>query len=142
MSETVEPIVNNLNAPFWAAAREGRLCLPHCETTRRAFWPPSPYSPFVTGGGVAWIDVSAPTGRALSVVVYHRPFQKAFASAAPYGVALVELDAGPRLMVHVPAPNAAEAPRAGDSIILHFAPAVAGGPAVPQAKKTTKGENA
>ena len=37
MSEYLAPVINMLNAPFWEGARKGRLMLPYCEVTGRAF---------------------------------------------------------------------------------------------------------
>lgn len=127
MAEAIAPVVNALNAPFWAAAARGRLDLPVCLDTGRAFWPPSPISPF-TGGPVAW-RAAEPAGTLKGMVVYRRVFQKAFEPLSPYGAALVELDAGPRLMVHVSDP--ATAPEPGASVRLAFRPLLEGGPAVP-----------
>src|SRR4051794_10420215 len=113
MSEPIDPIRNALNAPFWAAAEEGRLVLPVCVATGRCFWPPSPSSPFVSGGATAWRD-SPGDGTLRGLVIYRRVFQKAFETQLPYGVALVELDEGPRLQAYVAEPEGPGAPRAGD----------------------------
>lgn len=130
MSEALFPILNALNAPFWAAAAEDRLVLPVCLTTGRAFWPPSPYSPFVTAGPVEW-RAAEPVGTVQALVVYRRPFQKTFAALLPYGAALLELDAGPRLMTHAPAPDDPAALSPGDRARLRFVRLLDDGPAVP-----------
>ena len=130
MAEILDPIHNQLNAPFWAAAEAGRLTLPTCTATGRAFWPPSPVSPFVTSGAVEWRAFKA-VGRLLSVVVYRRVFQRTFEPLTPYGVGLVELDCGPRLMAHVPNPDDPDAPRAGQRARLDFIRLFDGGPAIP-----------
>ena len=130
MSEPINPIVNALNAPFWAAADDGRLVLPTCVASGRAFWPPSPLSPFVSGGPVDWRSSSG-EGTLLSVVVYRRVFQQAFAPRLPYGVALVALDEGPRLLAFVADPDAPDATRPGERAALGFAPVVEGGRNVP-----------
>jgi uncharacterized OB-fold protein len=121
MAERIAPIVNRLSEPFWAAAAEGRLALPACSATGRLFWPPSPSSPFVTGGGIEWREVPA-KGVVSSIVVYRRGFQKALAGRLPYGIALVEIAQELRLQAHVANPDAAEAPRAGDPVRLTFLP--------------------
>src|SRR5262245_3629343 len=127
MNEPVSPIINELNAPFWAAAKQGRLVLPYCLETQRCFWPPSPLSPFVNGGAVAWQE-SAGEGTLRGLVVYRRVFQKAFQERLPYGIGLVQLDEGPRLQAFVADPERAGAPRAGDRVILRFAHVVEDGP--------------
>jgi len=119
MSENILPLINNLNGPFWKAAQEQRLELPFCITTGRSFWPPSLFSPFVTGGTVAWRSV-APSGKLLARVIYRRSFLKAFESLMPYGIGLVELDTGPRLQVFIAEPDGADAPQAGQRVGLEF----------------------
>jgi uncharacterized OB-fold protein len=119
MGERIDPVVNDLSRPFWDAAAAGRLVLPHCRRTGRAFWPPSPSSPY-GGGEVEWREV-APRGRLAASVVYRRLFQKPLAPCLPYGIGLVELDCGVRLQAHVARPDEADAPRAGDQVALYFA---------------------
>jgi uncharacterized OB-fold protein len=126
MSEPIAPLVNDLNRPFWEAAEAGRLVLPWCPATTQFFWPPSPFSPF---GAVApeWRD--APAGGVLkAMAVYRRAFQKAFEPLMPYGVGLLELDAGPRLQVHI---SDADAATVGRRASLGFASLLPGGPKVP-----------
>ena len=65
------------------------------------------------------------------VVVYRRVFQKAFEPLIPYGVGLIELDAGPRLLGHVPNPDDPAAARAGERAVLRFTRLIERGPAVP-----------
>jgi uncharacterized OB-fold protein len=130
MSESLAPVRNRLNAPFWLAGEADRLVLPHCVASGRAFWPPSPVSPFVTAGRVDWREV-APVGVVRGRVVYRRVFLKALEAATPFGVGLIELDAGPRLMAHLAHPDDPAAPRVGDRVRLVFQPIVLDGPAVP-----------
>lgn len=118
MAEPLAPIVNALSRPFWDSAAAGRLSLPFCAATGRPFWPPSPSSPFARGGAVSWRD-AAPEGIVRSLVVYRRAFQQALADRLPYGVALIEVAPGVRLLAHVPDPGAAAA---GDRVRLGFRP--------------------
>ena len=120
MAEQMLPVLNDLSAPFQAGLEEGRLVLPHCRATGAAFWPPSPVSPFVTGGQVEWRDAD-PEGVVTGLVVYRRAFQKILESRLPYGIALVELVSGVRLQAHVAEPDKL-AP--GDRAKVHFAPLV------------------
>lgn len=129
MSEPIATPVNALNRPFWDAAANARLLLPWCPFTQRFFWPPSPLSPY-SGAEPEWGDAPA-TGVLRAIAVYRRAFQKAFAPVMPYGVGLVELDAGPRLQAHLAAPDAADAPKPGDRVILAFHAILPHGPKVP-----------
>ena len=130
MGEPIAPIINALNAPFWTAADEGRLLLPQCLTTGRAFWPPSPISPFVSGGATGWSPAGG-EGRLRALAIYRRVFQKVLEPLLPYGVGLVELDEGPRLQAFLPAPDSADAPKPGDRVRLSFASLLPEGPKVP-----------
>ena len=70
-------------------------------------------------------------GTVVAMAIYRRAFQQAFAGLLPYGIALVELDCGPRLQVHVPHPDSAEAPKVGARAHISLRPLVDGGPSVP-----------
>jgi uncharacterized OB-fold protein len=129
----VLPLINRLNAPFWAGAEDGRLMLPYCTATSRAFWPPSPISPFAEGGAVEWREVE-PVGEVKATAAYRRVFHQAFAPLMPFAIALVELDAGPRLQAHVPRADDAGAPKAGDRVTLVFRRILPDGPPVPIAE--------
>lgn len=126
----LQPAINDLSAPFWAATAEGRLVLPHCVSTGAPFWPPSPSSPFVTAGAVEWHDVS-PSGTMLSMVVYRRAFLAELADRTPYGIALIEIAPDVRLFAHVADPDGACVPAVGTTVTLTFQPLVRGGVAIP-----------
>jgi len=111
--------VNTLNKPWHDAAARGELLLPFCAATGRAFWPPSPVSPFATGGAVEWRAVK-PEGILRARVTYRRGFLKDFDPLMPYGIGLVELTDSLRLQAHVTAPDSDSAPRAGDAVRLVF----------------------
>jgi uncharacterized OB-fold protein len=128
--DSLKPIVNRLNRPFWDAAAKGELSLPHCAVTNRAFWPPSPISPFAEAAAVEW-RACKPVGVIKAMVVYRRVFHPAFAALTPFGIALVELDCGPRLQAHVSTADDAQAPRAGQRVRLSFGPILPDGPSIP-----------
>ena len=84
---------NPLTSPFWIAASEDRLSLPHCESCERFVWYPQPHCANC-GAGLSWKDVSgAATLAGFSIV--ERPLFPAFAKWAPYIVALVSIDEQP-----------------------------------------------
>ena len=132
MGEPLAPLVNSLSEPFWTAAAEGCLALPHCVETRRPFWPPSPASPFVTGGAVEWRD-TVPEGALRTRAVYRRRFQKAL--EVPYAIGLVELEGGVRLQAHIPDPDDESSPQAGDAVTLYFQSLRGDCPPVPHARR-------
>lgn len=128
MSASLMPIVNDLSRPFWDAANAGRLDMPYCVATGSLFWPPSPASPFLTAGQVGWRETE-PAGTLISLVVYRRAFQAELAAALPFGIALVEIEPGVRLMVYVTAPD--DSPELGGRVRIDFRALVEGGAKVP-----------
>ncbi|MDB5370662.1 MAG: hypothetical protein JWP20_2220 [Roseomonas sp.] len=127
MSEAVDPPINALNAPFWEGAKTGRLVLPHCVTTGRAFWPPAPISPYTTGA-VTWREV-APEGWLRACVTYERVFQASFRPLVPYYIGLVEVQAGPRLQAHLA--GGAMPPAIGQAVRIAFRSLIEGAHPVP-----------
>jgi uncharacterized OB-fold protein len=119
MSTAIEPIINSLSRPFWEKARAGEFFLPHCIQSNRFFWPPSPTSPFVTSGETEW-RAAAPEGELQSVIIYRRSFHVSLQPRLPYGIGLVQLDAGPRLRVHVSDVSTRDRLHPGDQVRVGF----------------------
>ena len=82
-----------LDAPFWDAARDGRLVVQRCTRCARAYWPTVERCGDCDGGPLEWVDVP-PVGRVWSYAVYHRVFDPRLDVEVPYVVVAVELDAG------------------------------------------------
>ena len=93
------PPVTLESQPFWDAAAEGRLVLPRCDACTTVIWYPRAFCPACGSSSVGWID-AAGTGSVYSYTVV-RKGQGAYRDAAPYVVAYVELDEGPRMMTNV-----------------------------------------
>ena len=90
--------------PFWDGAAAGELRIQRCRACARHYFYPRPYCPHCGASDVEWVTAS---GRATlySYVISHRP-APGFADDAPYAIAVVELEEGPRMMtnlVHVEA---------------------------------------
>ncbi|MEZ5144954.1 MAG: OB-fold domain-containing protein [Acidimicrobiales bacterium] len=80
------------NAPFWDAAREGRLALARCGACGRFVHPPAPVCPLCHTTGVEWVDVE-PVGTVDSFTVNHQPMRPGL--EVPYAIVLVEPDGAP-----------------------------------------------
>jgi uncharacterized OB-fold protein len=89
-----------VSAPFWHEAAAGRLSFQRCVHCGYLRWPPAALCPECWSREAEWTPVS-PEGAVWSYGVYERAFLPAFEDAVPYVVALVELDAGPRLIANV-----------------------------------------
>ncbi len=92
------PPQTELAAPFWQGCRAGELRLQHCAACDRfQFYPRI----VCTGCGatpLAWQAVSG-RGRIASFTVVRRALSAAY--EAPYVVALIDLEEGPRLMSNI-----------------------------------------
>jgi uncharacterized OB-fold protein len=91
------PITDDpIDAPFWAAALEGRLVVQRCRGCGKRRFPPRPMCPACQSMELAWEPMSG-RGRVWSFVVPHPPLLPSFAAIAPYAVVLVELEDDPSI---------------------------------------------
>ena len=86
--------------PYWEAAAQHRLDMPHCQACDGFWFPPSRTCPHCTSADVDMKTVSG-RGKVFSFVIYDRVYHPAFATEVPYAVALVELEEGPRLISNI-----------------------------------------
>lgn len=124
------PQPDALTTPFWDACRRGALEVSACEDCGHLFLPPGPCCPTCWSTQLAARPVSG-LGRVFSFGVYRRTYHPGM--PAPYVVALVELDEGPRLISNVvgcaPEEVVVDMPvklrfeEAGDFTLPRFAPA-------------------
>lgn len=114
--------------PFWDAAREGRLLIKRCGSCGEAHYPPRGPCPFCHAPETAWEEASG-TGRIYSFSIMR------VGPGAPYAIAYVELDEGPRMLTNIVAAEGESAPPAslaiGDEVCLTFTETEEGGPPVP-----------
>lgn len=117
------PIPDAETAPFWDAARDGRLAYQRCADCGVAIFYPRLVCPHCLSDRLDWED-SAGAGTLYSVtVVYRAP--AAFRDLVPYAVALVDLDEGFRMMARIDA-NDPNALKIGDRVAVRFLPQVDG----------------
>lgn len=103
MSESLSPPPpvpqpDALTQPFWDACREGRLEVSACDDCDHLFLPPGPRCPRCWSARLSPRAVSG-RGRVYSFAVYRRTYHPGM--PAPYVVALIELDEGPRMISNV-----------------------------------------
>lgn len=91
------PAASPETAHFWSAAREGRLVLQRCEDCDHVYFPPRPFCAKCNSRNVVIQEAS---GRATlySYVISQRP---APGFDAPYAIAVVTLEEGPRMMTNI-----------------------------------------
>ena len=89
------PVVTPETQPFWDAAQREELQIQRCRACDRFYFYPRPFCPACFSQDVEWVRAS---GRAtlVSYVINHRPVP-GWEEDAPYAIALVELEEGPRM---------------------------------------------
>jgi uncharacterized OB-fold protein len=114
---SLAPVGDQLTAPFWAAARRGRLVIQRCGSCGELRWPPLAGCPECRGRDATWDEVD-PSGTIWSFVVYHRAFTAELKDEIPYTVVMVELDDGPYLLGRFV--DAGRPPVIGDRVVAQF----------------------
>ncbi len=93
------PIPDPDSAPYWSAAREGKLVVQRCESCGKHQLYGRALCKFC-GGDVTWVDASG-QGTVFSFTVIRQNYSRPFRDWIPYVVALVDLDEGPRVMTNI-----------------------------------------
>lgn len=86
--------------PYWDAASEGRITVPYCGECGHVAQYGRPFCEVCLAAPVCWRQVPG-TGRIHSFTVVRRSRDPFFAGRVPYVVAIVELDAGVRLLTGI-----------------------------------------
>lgn len=86
--------------PFWDAAKEHRLVLQRSKKTGKYVYYPRAVSPWGPGDELEWSEVSG-RGKVFSFTIARRPTAPQWANDAPYVIAIVELDEGPRMTANI-----------------------------------------
>lgn len=93
-----EPSVDEVTAPYWEAAADGRLVLPRCLACGRTHHHPRGLCPHCWSTDLEWVE-AAGNGEVVTFSVVHQPPSPAF--TVPYVLAVIELAEGPRMMANV-----------------------------------------
>jgi uncharacterized OB-fold protein len=96
LAERPLPMPSEDTETYWQACHENRLLVPRCGACGHFFLPPVGVCPRCLAPDVALAPVSG-RAKVFSFIVVHRPQHPAFFAEAPYGVAIVELEEGPRM---------------------------------------------
>tara|TARA_B110000263_G_scaffold64806_1_gene55933 strand:+ start:85 stop:471 length:387 start_codon:yes stop_codon:yes gene_type:complete len=83
--------------PYWDGLRMDKLMLPKCNDCGAAFFYPRILCPHCHSRNVGWIQASG-KGKLYSFEIAYRTFNPAFKVEAPFILAMVELEEGPRMM--------------------------------------------
>lgn len=94
-----EPVINDEQRAFWEGLAEGRLRLPRCLRCSAVIWYPRALCSECGGTDVEWFDATG-RGTIYSFTVVHHG-EGDFRAAAPFVVAYVELEEGPRVLTNL-----------------------------------------
>jgi uncharacterized OB-fold protein len=83
--------------PYWDGLKEHKLMLPKCDDCGKPFFYPRIACPLCHSRRISWIQASG-KGKLYSFEIAYRSLSPAFKVKAPYILAMVELEEGPRLM--------------------------------------------
>lgn len=100
MYEKPLPIIDPDTAPYWKASTEHRLLIKYCRDCGKHHFYPRELCPHCHSDAVDWVQAKG-TGAIYSFTIARRPAGPAFKPDAPYVVAIVELDEGPRMMTNI-----------------------------------------
>ena len=94
------PVIDHDSAPYWEAAREGRLDIPLCGDCGKHHFYPRAICPYCHSDNLKFDTVSG-RGEVHTFTIARRPAGPAFDDDVPYVVALIELEEGPRMMSRI-----------------------------------------
>ena len=94
--EGFRPEITELHAPFWDALRRHELLVHQCVECGRLRFIPSELCPSCHSSATTWVPVSG-RGTVYTFTVVHRAPTPVYQADAPYAIAYVELDEGPRV---------------------------------------------
>jgi uncharacterized protein len=94
------PVPNPTTQPFWDGTKQHRLMLQRDRETGAAFFYPRVLAPGTLSDDLEWFEASG-KGTVYSYTVDRRGTAPAFASKAPYVIAIIELDEGPHMTSNI-----------------------------------------
>ena len=94
------PTIDEDTAPWWDAAREGRLLLRSCNACGTVHHYPRPFCPECWSEDVTWIEASGRATVYTHSTVYVNDLPP-FGEQVPYIAVVVDLEEGPRMMTRV-----------------------------------------
>ena len=94
------PHIDEMNRPYWDAAKRHELMLQRCQECGHYRYPPGETCPRCLSDRLQWEKVSG-RGTVHTWTVFHQVYHPSFASEAPYAVVAVELEEGPRMVTNL-----------------------------------------
>lgn len=107
-------VPDDLTAPFWAAANEGRLVIQKCESCNRLQHPPARVCSDCRADTLSWAEMSG-KGHIYNYGVVHDGPVRMLHEDQPFNVAVITLDDDPDIQMfsHLPGTPADQVPVKG-----------------------------
>ena len=118
MTTALLPEPNADSRPYWDAARERRLLIRNCKACGTKHFMPRNACPKCWSDDLEWVESSGRATVHTFSIVRRAPLPE-FASNAPYVVAMVDLDEGPRMYTNIVGAGALEV-AIGDRVEVTF----------------------
>jgi uncharacterized OB-fold protein len=96
---TTPPIPTAETEEFWAATAKGTLLLARCDACENVIWYPKGFCSACSSFAISWFPASG-RGTVYSFTIVRRGLG-AWQAVAPYVIAYVELEEGPRVMTNI-----------------------------------------
>jgi hypothetical protein len=123
------PIIDSASAPYWDAARQGRLLIAECGACGRVHHYPRPFCPHCWSDDVRPVQASGAGTLYTYSTVYANDLPP-FRDRLPYVAAIVELTEGPRVMTTIEGAGP-DGLRVGMAVTASFRPVDADDPESP-----------
>jgi len=94
------PIPDEISAPFFDGARNGRLMLQHCLSCDGWSFPVRERCPHCFAANLQWRQASG-RGTLYTFAIMHQVMQPGFAAFVPYNVSQIDLEEGVRMISNV-----------------------------------------
>jgi uncharacterized protein len=94
------PVSTAETEAFWAGCKQGELQFQRCGACAHYQFPPQTFCRHCAGDNLRWVTVSG-RGKVLSYTIVHWSPNPAYAADAPYSLALIQLDEGPRMLTNI-----------------------------------------
>ncbi len=101
------PVITEENRPFWEGCQQGKLLLQQCSECHYYQFYPRLYCMHCNSDTLEWVEASG-HGIIYSYTIIHQNKSPEFVHDAPYNVAIVQLDEGPRLLSNIVSIEATE----------------------------------
>jgi len=123
------PIIDSASAPYWDAARHGRLLIAGCGACGKVHHYPRPFCPHCWSDDVRPVRASG-TGTLYTCSTVYANDLRPFRDRLPYVAAIVELAEGPRVMTIIEGAGP-DGLRVGMAVTASFRPVDADDPESP-----------